>query len=85
MATILQFPPPERYAHRRNVSSIPHYHAEAHVEEHPLAPRRLLSQLWVAVLTLALIFLAIDLASADPLKYGSTNAAPRYRYRLVRA
>lgn len=76
MATILQFPPPERYAHRRNVSSIPHYHVEARVEEHPLAPRRLLSQLWVAVLTLALIFLAIDLASADPLKYGSTNAAP---------
>lgn len=76
MATILQFPPPERYAHRRNVSSIPHYRVEARVEEHPLAPRRLLSQLWVAVLTLALIFLAIDLASADPLKYGSTNAAP---------
>ncbi|PAW78671.1 MAG: hypothetical protein B9S32_07045 [Verrucomicrobia bacterium Tous-C9LFEB] len=74
MATILQFPPPQRYAHRRNVSAIPGYRVEAQVEEHPLAPRRLLSQLWVAVLTLALIFLAIDLASADPLKYGSTNS-----------
>lgn len=69
---ILHFPPPERYSHRRNVSSIPSYRVTARVAENPLSPRRLLSQLWVVVLTVALIFLAADIASADPLKRGTT-------------
>lgn len=75
MATILHFPPPEQYAHRRNVSAIPHYRAVARVAEHPLSPRRVLSQLWLVALTFALILLAIDLASADPLKPGSPAPA----------
>ncbi len=67
MALIYHFPSPQHVAHRRTMTTIPTcYRLGARVEPHPFQPRRILSQLWTVFLTIALIWLAVTIASAAP-------------------
>lgn len=76
MATILPFPARKRRTPRHAAQAIPsRYRLLARVESHPFQPRQILSQLWTALLTLALIALAVDIASAAPAATAAANAA----------